>query len=73
MPFYLITDSGDNAFLFERRHHLIIYAKLNFKVHFTLLYDEHLVWDYSKAKGNYARKSFVQVNKKKVTFMSITK
>ena len=46
---------------FSRCHHQIIYAKINFKVHFPPVY-KRLVWDYKKANVNLIKRSLAGVD-----------
>ena len=57
----LILESGVNPTLYEACHHQIIYAKINFQIHFPVPF-QRKVWDYSKADITLIRRSLKAIN-----------
>ena len=77
----LIVDSGTHPSLYPNCHHQIIYAKLNFKIHYPPPYTR-VVWHYKDSNDDLIRRAINQfkwerasenknVNEKVLTFNKI--
>ena len=57
----LIVDSGTHPSLYPNCHHQIIYAKLNFKIHYPPPYTR-VVWHYKDSNDDLIRRVINQLN-----------